>query len=142
MKVLKKATIVQKAKTTEHTRTERQVLEHIRQSPFLVTLHYAFQTETKLHLILGKCPLSSDCGLLTETRVLSCNALGGQHASAREEVESFDLHSSHRGGVPSNIMNRPGFGMSHPEGIYVLLVHAPLFILNTCVAKVLSSIQV
>ncbi|XP_054053891.1 ribosomal protein S6 kinase alpha-5 isoform X3 [Rissa tridactyla] len=52
MKVLKKATIVQKAKTTEHTRTERQVLEHIRQSPFLVTLHYAFQTDTKLHLIL------------------------------------------------------------------------------------------
>ncbi|XP_054828119.1 ribosomal protein S6 kinase alpha-5 isoform X3 [Eublepharis macularius] len=52
MKVLKKATIIQKAKTTEHTKTERQVLEHIRQSPFLVTLHYAFQTETKLHLIL------------------------------------------------------------------------------------------
>lgn len=60
MKVLKKATIVQKAKTTEHTKTERQVLEHIRQSPFLVTLHYAFQTETKLHLILGKCQFSSD----------------------------------------------------------------------------------
>uniref|UniRef100_A0AAZ3RXQ4 Ribosomal protein S6 kinase n=1 Tax=Oncorhynchus tshawytscha TaxID=74940 RepID=A0AAZ3RXQ4_ONCTS len=52
MKVLKKATIIQKAKTAEHTRTERQVLEHIRQSPFLVTLHYAFQTDTKLHLIL------------------------------------------------------------------------------------------
>ncbi|XP_030218254.1 ribosomal protein S6 kinase alpha-5, partial [Gadus morhua] len=48
MKVLKKAAIVQKAKTTEHTRTERQVLEHIRQSPFLVTLHYAFQTHSKL----------------------------------------------------------------------------------------------
>uniref|UniRef100_A0A4W5Q2H5 non-specific serine/threonine protein kinase n=1 Tax=Hucho hucho TaxID=62062 RepID=A0A4W5Q2H5_9TELE len=31
MKVLKKATIIQKAKTAEHTRTERQVLEHIRQ---------------------------------------------------------------------------------------------------------------
>uniref|UniRef100_A0A8C6ULY7 Ribosomal protein S6 kinase n=1 Tax=Neogobius melanostomus TaxID=47308 RepID=A0A8C6ULY7_9GOBI len=52
MKVLKKATIIQKAKTAEHTRSERQVLEHIRQSPFLVTLHYAFQTDTKLHLIL------------------------------------------------------------------------------------------
>ncbi|KAG5265632.1 hypothetical protein AALO_G00244620 [Alosa alosa] len=52
MKVLKKATIIQKAKTAEHTRTERHVLEHIRQSPFLVTLHYAFQTDTKLHLIL------------------------------------------------------------------------------------------
>lgn len=57
MKVLKKASIVQKAKTAEHTRTERQVLEHIRQSPFLVTLHYAFQTDTKLHLILGMCLL-------------------------------------------------------------------------------------
>lgn len=54
MKVLKKASIVQKQKTLEHTKTERQVLEAIRQSPFLVNLHYAFQTKTKLHLILGK----------------------------------------------------------------------------------------
>ncbi|CAG7816943.1 unnamed protein product [Allacma fusca] len=52
MKVLKKAAIVQKKKTTEHTKTERQVLEAVRQSPFLVTLHYAFQTDAKLHLIL------------------------------------------------------------------------------------------
>ena len=52
MKVLKKATIVQKKKTTEHTKTERQVLETIRQSPFLVTMHYAFQTPSKLHLVL------------------------------------------------------------------------------------------
>ncbi|XP_062617568.1 ribosomal protein S6 kinase alpha-5-like [Saccostrea cucullata] len=52
MKVLKKASIVQKTKTTEHTKTERQVLEAIRQAPFLVSLHYAFQTEAKLHLIL------------------------------------------------------------------------------------------
>ncbi|XP_063857692.1 LOW QUALITY PROTEIN: ribosomal protein S6 kinase alpha-5-like [Scylla paramamosain] len=52
--VLKKATIVQKKKkkTTEHTKTERQVLEAVRQSPFLVTLHCAFQTDAKLHLIL------------------------------------------------------------------------------------------
>ena len=54
MKVLKKAMIVQKKKTTEHTKTERQVLEAVRQSPFLVTLHYAFQTDAKLHLILGE----------------------------------------------------------------------------------------
>lgn len=52
MKVLKKATIVQKKKTTEHTKTERQVLEAVRRCPFLVTLHYAFQTDAKLHLIL------------------------------------------------------------------------------------------
>ena len=54
MKVLKKASIIQKKKTAEHTMTERQVLEAVRQSPFLVTLHYAFQTDAKLHLILGK----------------------------------------------------------------------------------------
>lgn len=59
MKVLKKATIVQKKKTTEHTKTERQVLEAVRQSPFLVTLHYAFQTDAKLHLILGSSNLST-----------------------------------------------------------------------------------
>lgn len=52
MKVLKKANIVQKAKTTEHIKTERQVLESIRQLPFLVKLYYAFQTDAKLHLIL------------------------------------------------------------------------------------------
>ncbi|XP_023701580.1 ribosomal protein S6 kinase alpha-5 isoform X2 [Cryptotermes secundus] len=52
MKVLTKASIIQKKKTTEHTKTERQVLEAVRQSPFLVTLHYAFQTDAKLHLIL------------------------------------------------------------------------------------------
>ena len=43
---------VQKRKTTEHTKTERQVLETIRQSPFLVSMHYAFQTPSKLHLVL------------------------------------------------------------------------------------------
>lgn len=54
MKVLRKAALVQRAKTREHTRTERSVLELVRQAPFLVTLHYAFQTDAKLHLILGK----------------------------------------------------------------------------------------
>ena len=37
----------------EHTLTERSVLEAIRDFPFLVTLHYAFQTDAKLHLIMG-----------------------------------------------------------------------------------------
>ena len=53
MKVLKKSSIVLKQKTLEHTKTERQVLEFIRRSSFLVSVHYAFQTPTKLHLILG-----------------------------------------------------------------------------------------
>lgn len=52
MKVLKKATVVRKRKVMEHTLTERSVLEAIRNFPFLVTLHYAFQTEANLHLIM------------------------------------------------------------------------------------------
>ena len=63
MKVLKKATIVQKRKTTEHTKTERCVLQTIRQSPFLVTMHYAFQTTTKLHLVLGEYKSRQDMKL-------------------------------------------------------------------------------
>lgn len=54
MKVLKKATVVQKKKTAEHTKTERQVLEAVRSCPFLVRMYYAFQTEAKLYLILGE----------------------------------------------------------------------------------------
>ena len=54
MKVLKKAEIVCKQKVAEHTMTERSVLETIRNSPFLVTLQYAFQSHSKLHLVLGE----------------------------------------------------------------------------------------
>ena len=52
--MLKKAVIVRKRKVMEHTLTERSVLEAIRDFPFLVTLHYAFQTDAKLHLIMGE----------------------------------------------------------------------------------------
>ncbi|CAF3590472.1 unnamed protein product [Rotaria sp. Silwood1] len=41
--VLKKARILQKAKTAEHIKTERQVLEAIHQIRFLVSFHHAFQ---------------------------------------------------------------------------------------------------
>ncbi len=70
MKVLKKATIVQKRKTTEHTKTEREVLQTIRQSPFLVTMHYAFQTDSKLHLVLGGLAESSSCSQYSRTNPL------------------------------------------------------------------------
>jgi ribosomal protein S6 kinase alpha-5 len=54
MKVLNKACIVKKEKTIQHALTERQVLEAVRREPFLVKLHYAFQTDDNLYLILGK----------------------------------------------------------------------------------------
>ena len=51
MKVLKKATIVRNQKDTAHTKAERNILEQIKH-PFIVDLHYAFQTKGKLYLIL------------------------------------------------------------------------------------------
>uniref|UniRef100_A0A1A9X1H9 non-specific serine/threonine protein kinase n=1 Tax=Glossina brevipalpis TaxID=37001 RepID=A0A1A9X1H9_9MUSC len=52
MKVLDKDRVIHKKKTAEHTATERQVLEIIQESPFLVRLNYAFQTGSKLYLVL------------------------------------------------------------------------------------------
>jgi len=49
MKVLKKATL--KIRDRHRTKMERNILAEIRH-PFIVTLHYAFQTEGKLYLIL------------------------------------------------------------------------------------------
>lgn len=52
MKILEKEKVTKKNKTTEHTRTEREVLERIIDCPFLATLNYAFQTAEKLYLVL------------------------------------------------------------------------------------------
>ncbi|CAJ0946415.1 unnamed protein product, partial [Mesorhabditis belari] len=49
MKVLKKATL--KVRDRIRTKVERNILAHI-SHPFIVKLHYAFQTEGKLYLIL------------------------------------------------------------------------------------------
>lgn len=48
--VLSKPNIV-KRKQVEHTRTERRVLGSINH-PFIVKLHYAFQTDNKLYFVL------------------------------------------------------------------------------------------
>ena len=50
MKVLKKRHVHQK-RQVEHTKTERNVLASIKH-PFIVKLHYAFQTGEKLHFVL------------------------------------------------------------------------------------------
>ncbi|CRL03025.1 CLUMA_CG016465, isoform A [Clunio marinus] len=52
MKVLEKVKVTAKKKTTEHTRTEREVLEKVVDCPFLAKMYYAFQTDTKLYLVL------------------------------------------------------------------------------------------
>lgn len=53
MKVLVKKNVV-KRKQVEHTRTERRVLGYTHH-PFIVALHFAFQTENKLYFVLDYC---------------------------------------------------------------------------------------
>eukprot|EP00930_Biecheleria_cincta_P083759 TRINITY_DN73269_c0_g1_i1.p1 TRINITY_DN73269_c0_g1~~TRINITY_DN73269_c0_g1_i1.p1 ORF type:complete len:346 (-),score=54.02 TRINITY_DN73269_c0_g1_i1:22-1032(-) len=53
MKMLRKEHVMNRNQV-EHTTTERRVLEHV-SHPFIVHLHYAFQTPKKLYLVLGFC---------------------------------------------------------------------------------------
>merc|ERR1719412_2979247 len=53
MKMLRKEHVV-KRNQVEHTKTERNVLEAV-SHPFIVTLHYAFQTPKKLYFVLEYC---------------------------------------------------------------------------------------
>jgi serine/threonine protein kinase len=55
MKVLKKKTVVDRGQM-EHTMAERAVLEKFKAHPFIVNLHYAFQTKDKLYFVLDFCP--------------------------------------------------------------------------------------
>ncbi|CAK4084830.1 unnamed protein product [Aphanomyces euteiches] len=54
MKILSKQSVLQKEQV-EHTRTERNVLGSI-DHPFIVRLHYAFQTTKQLYFVLDYCP--------------------------------------------------------------------------------------
>jgi protein-serine/threonine kinase len=54
MKMLRKEHLIRRNQI-EHTKTERQVLEAI-SHPFIVHMHYAFQSPKKLHLVLEYCP--------------------------------------------------------------------------------------
>ena len=49
------ATIVRNTKDTQHTKSERNILEAVKH-PFIVNLHYAFQSVGKLYLILEYLP--------------------------------------------------------------------------------------
>merc|ERR1719238_1349546 len=53
MKMLRKDNVM-KRNQVEHTKTERSVLEAV-SHPFIVNLAYAFQTPTKLYLVLEYC---------------------------------------------------------------------------------------
>lgn len=50
MKVLKKSNLLERNQI-DHTKTEREILQHV-SSPFLMTMHFAFQTEEKLYMVM------------------------------------------------------------------------------------------
>ena len=54
MKALDKASIMQQ-NILKYAMTERKILSTINH-PFVVKLHYAFQSETKLYLVMDYCP--------------------------------------------------------------------------------------
>ena len=54
MKILRKTHLV-KRRQIERTRTERKVLSVVNH-PFIMKLHYAFQSDDKLYLVLDYCP--------------------------------------------------------------------------------------
>lgn len=54
MKALDKASIMQQ-NILRYAMTERKILSTINH-PFVVKLHYAFQSETKLYLVMDYCP--------------------------------------------------------------------------------------
>jgi len=54
MKILKKSHLVRR-RQIERTRTERKVLSAVNH-PFIMKLHYAFQSPEKLYLVLDYCP--------------------------------------------------------------------------------------
>jgi hypothetical protein len=68
MKVLKKATIVVHGKGGEQTRNERSILQEL-EHPFIVKLHYAFQTPYKLYLILSYAPGGELFGYLSKEKM-------------------------------------------------------------------------
>jgi serine/threonine protein kinase len=50
MKVLKKSNLIQRNQL-DHTKTERDILQNVH-NPFLMRMHYAFQTEDKLYMVM------------------------------------------------------------------------------------------
>lgn len=52
IKILKKAAILTKQKTTEHTKCERVIMERVNGLPFLSNMQYAFQNPAKLYFVM------------------------------------------------------------------------------------------
>jgi len=92
MKMLRKDNVV-KRNQVEHTKTERSVLEAV-SHPFIVNLHYAFQTPKKLYIVLEYCAGGelffhlSRAGRFSEGR---CKFYASEILLALEYLHSLDI---------------------------------------------------
>ena len=67
LKLLKK-TLIEQKKQQAHVQTERNILVEVNNHPFLVALHYSFQTEGALCFVLEYCPGGELFNLLQKRR--------------------------------------------------------------------------
>lgn len=70
MKILEKSNICASNSLLKYTMTERNLLSYIKH-PYMVSLHYAFQTPSHLVLVLEFCPNGNIQDLLKQTRRLN-----------------------------------------------------------------------
>ena len=54
MKVIRKERLLAKETTLQHALEERKVLERLRGNPFLVELKYAWQSDARIHIVMGE----------------------------------------------------------------------------------------
>ncbi|PHJ26047.1 agc kinase [Cystoisospora suis] len=103
MKMLRKEAVIRRNQV-EHTRTERDVLAWV-SHPFIVQLHYAFQTRKKLYFVLEYCPGGelffhlSRAGRFTECRVRFYSA---EVLLALEHLHSYNI--VYRDLKPENVL--------------------------------------
>ncbi|ALC43124.1 JIL-1 [Drosophila busckii] len=139
MKVLNKITVVQKRKTAEHTKTERVVLEAVQRSPFLVGLHYAFQSSSKLYLVLAQycakvVPLSkyraSELDALTSCATDSHNPhhIVSYHGAYRDKCEVWIITEYLSGKELSTALQAQEFDESACRNIFLQLLDALKFV--------------
>lgn len=67
LKLLKK-TLIEQKKQQSHVQTERNILVEVKRHPFLISLHYSFQTERALCFVLEYCPGGELFNLLQKRR--------------------------------------------------------------------------
>lgn len=104
LKLLKK-TLIEQKKQQNHVQTERNILVEVNRHPFLVGLHYSFQTERALCFVLEYCPGGELFNLLQKKRRFTedqARFYAGQMVLALEYLHSREI--VYRDLKPENVL--------------------------------------